>query len=267
MKRCGVSIPRHVVVRTSKEALEAFRSPELGGGAVSDVVVKAQVLTSGRSHGIFDTGFRSGIHVARNEEEVAYLAAKMLGNRLITEQTTMKGKPVHELLLVERLYLKREAYFSILMDSVTASLMLVGSPAGGVTIEEIAAKTPELILTERLDTEAGVTDEIATKFARHMGFEGEATAKCASLIMKLYGLFLKTDATLVEINPLVQAVEGGVFVCGGKLTFDDNVSVLFSVPEIFTVYFCRRCFDNLRFIRFVTIDKKMRLKRKQRYMV
>lgn len=222
MNDFGVALPKGVVAETPEEAAKAFTSAELKATSSNGLVIKAQALTGGRGRGHFTNGFEGGVKVVKTPEEAKEVASKMLGQRLITKQTGEEGKPVNKVFLMEKLDLIREAYFSILMDRGHSGPILVGSPSGGMAIEDVAAATPELIFTERVDINKGVNSEIANRLAKNMGFEGESTAKCADAITKLYDMFIKTDATLVEINPLAETPEGGVFACDCKLNFDDN---------------------------------------------
>lgn len=224
MSQFGVPLPKGVVAETAEQAAQAFNSPELGGAGEKEIVIKAQALTGGRGRGHFENGFQGGVKIVKSAEEAKEIASKMIGSRLITKQTGEEGKPVNKVFLMERLFIEREAYFSILMDRGHAGPILVGSPCGGMAIEDVAAETPEKIFTERVDIEKGLDDATATRLAKNMGFEGAATEKCKETITKLYDLFLKTDATLVEINPLAETATGEVFASDCKLNFDDNVS-------------------------------------------
>mmetsp|Transcript_267 Transcript_267/g.274 ORF Transcript_267/g.274 Transcript_267/m.274 type:complete len:455 (-) Transcript_267:82-1446(-) len=232
MKEYGVKLPKGIVCSTPEQAEAAFTSDELGGNEGKDVVIKAQALTGGRGRGHFKNGFQGGVHIVRHANEAKDIASKMLGQTLVTKQTGEEGKPVDRVFLMERLYLRREAYFSILMDRAHAGPILVGSPSGGMAIEDVAAATPELIFTERIDIQEGLTDEAVTRLTKNMGFEGQAAEECEDTIKKLYKLFLESDATLVEINPLSETPDGHVFVCDCKLNFDDNAE--WRQAEVFT---------------------------------
>merc|ERR1719267_505271 len=114
---------------------------------------------------------------------------------------------------MERLYLRREAYFSILMDRSSNGPCMVGSPEGGTSIEDVAAATPELIFTEPVDIMEGIQDEQVQRMAKNLGFHGPAQDQAADIMRKLYETFINTDATLVEINPFAETADGRVFVC------------------------------------------------------
>ena len=192
------------------------------GGSHADIVMKAQVLAGGRGRGTFKNGFRGGVHVITHAGEAKDMAAKMLNQVLVTKQTGAEGKICDKVFLMERMYLRREMYFSILMDRQSSGPVLVGSPAGGMNIEDVAAETPELIFTETVDIESGLQPGQLEGLAANMGFEGEQVTEAADVMGKLYEMFLATDATLIEINPLAETNTGQVMVCDAKLNFDDN---------------------------------------------
>jgi succinyl-CoA synthetase beta subunit len=211
-------VPKGVVVSSAAEAESVYKSGILG----KDVVVKAQVLAGGRGKGTFKNGFKGGVRMVSSAGEAKEIAGKMLGQLLVTKQTGAEGKPCNKVFLMERLYLRRETYFSILMDRANNGPTLVGSPAGGMNIEEVAHETPHLIFTEKVDVMRGVEDAQVERLARSMGFEGGAQEKAKQVMKKLYDQFIATDGTLVEINPLAETPSGDVFCCDAKLNFDSN---------------------------------------------
>jgi hypothetical protein len=149
----NVSTPAWRVASKPAEAEAAAK-----GLTGPDFVVKAQVLTGGRGKGVWADGYEGGVHLCHSALEARSLAAKMLGNTLITKQSGAEGKPCNAVMVTERLYLRRETYFSILMDRQMNGPVLVGSPAGGMDIEAVAADTPELIFKEPIDIIEGITD-------------------------------------------------------------------------------------------------------------
>ena len=164
------------------------------------------------------SGFRGGVHTCISPSECRALAGKMLNSSLITHQTGPEGKPCHKVLISERLYLRREAYFAILMDRESQGPVMVASPAGGMDIEKVAAETPKLIFKEKVDIIRGVDDDKVLALARTMGFSGEKQAKDAAGVMKkLYRLFKEKDATLVEINPLAETHDGRILTVDAKV--------------------------------------------------
>lgn len=200
----GIPTPRSRTVSTPAEAETAAES--LGG---SDFVVKAQVLAGGRGKGRFTSGFQGGVHTCISALEARSLAAKMLNQKLITKQTGAEGKLCHKVMVCERLYLRREAYFAILMDRETAGPVMVASPAGGMDIEKVAAETPKLIFKEAIDITNGIQEGQTERLAKAMGFGSDEAAKEADkIIRQLYKLFLERDATLVEVNPISETHDG-----------------------------------------------------------
>jgi succinyl-CoA synthetase beta subunit len=154
LKKFEVPHPKYDVASTPEEAEKIAK--EIGG---RDFVVKAQVLAGGRGKGRFKGGLQGGVHVAVGVEKVKELASKMLGDYLVTKQTGEVGKPCHRVLITERLYLRAEKYFAILMDREFGGPVLVGSPAGGMDIEKVAQDTPQLIFKEPVDIVKGVQQE------------------------------------------------------------------------------------------------------------
>jgi succinyl-CoA synthetase beta subunit len=223
MREHGVGVPGGAVAKTPEEAREIFNS-EVAGGAKADVVMKAQILAGGRGLGTFKNGFQGGVHVVTNEDEAHDFASKMLGETLVTKQTGPEGKVVNKVFLMERVYMRREMYFSILLDRATNGPMLVGSPKGGTSIEEVAEATPEFIFTEPINVEEGITPEIASRMAANLQFDGDQAEQAAKVFTQLYEMFKETDATMVEVNPLAETADGRVLVCDAKLNFDDNAS-------------------------------------------
>jgi succinyl-CoA synthetase beta subunit len=213
----GVRVPEHKVVSSPEEAKIAFES--LGK---KDLMIKAQVLTGGRGRGKFKNGFKGGVHVVTSPIEAENLAKKMLGQRLITKQTGEEGLPCSKVMLTERLYLRRECYFSIINDRASGGPLMIASPRGGTSIEEVAAETPDQIFKEAIDIIKGPQPEQLSRLAKSLGFEAHAQQQAELAMANLYKLFISTDATLVEINPLAETPEGIVYSCDAKLTFDDN---------------------------------------------
>ena len=125
----------------------------------------------------------------------------MLGNKLVTKQTGKEGLPCNKVMLMERLYLRRETYFSITLSRDHNGPVMVGSPVGGMDIEGVAAATPELIFTEPVDIVEGVQQDQVDRMAKNLGFKNEQAKEAATIMTQLYHTFIDTDATLIEINP------------------------------------------------------------------
>lgn len=171
-----------------------------------------------------------GVHIVTSAEEAKEISSKMLGQTLITKQTGPQGKPVNKVLLQERLYARRELYLAILLDRATKSPVLVASKKGGMNIEDVAAESPEHIIKMPINVEKGLVDEDLEKVAQQMGFKNE-TGFAIQQIKRLYEMFQKTDALLVEINPLMETPGRRLICSDAKVNFDDNAE--FRQPEIF----------------------------------
>ncbi|XP_066158377.1 succinate--CoA ligase [GDP-forming] subunit beta, mitochondrial [Euwallacea fornicatus] len=187
-----------------------------------EYVIKAQILAGGRGKGHFDTGFKGGVHITNRREEIPNLVKQMLGHKLITKQTPKDGISVHKIMIAESVNIKRETYVCILMDRQKNGPVIIASPAGGVDIEGVAVKTPELIKNMPIDIFEGITDSMANELADFLEFKGPLKAKAAEEIKKLWHLFVTVDAVQIEINPLVETDDGKVISVDAKLNFDDN---------------------------------------------
>lgn len=221
MNDFGIAVPKYAVA-TSADDARAKAAEVFGEDA--DVVVKAQVLAGGRGLGHFDNGYQGGVQICAGAAAVEDAAKNMLGAQLITKQTGPEGKPCNTVLLTERVYMRRELYLSILMDRASGGPVIVASSKGGTSIEDIAAATPELIVTAPVDIVEGLTDDTVDKVVSSLGFRAGDEDGAKDVLRNLYKLFIDTDATLVEINPLAETPDGNVLVCDAKLNFDDNAA-------------------------------------------
>jgi succinyl-CoA synthetase beta subunit len=215
-QKYGIQVPKGIVASTVEEAVSA--AEKIGGG---DYVVKAQVLAGGRGKGTFTNGFKGGVHKAYSVQEVKDLASQMLGQTLVTAQTGSKGKPVSKVFIQERVYSRRELYFAILLDRQSQGPVLVGSTSGGVSIEDVARETPEAIIKHPVNYLKGLSFDEAENFAKRLGF-GQLSAQAADQIVRLYEMFCKSDATLVEVNPMIETPKNGVICADAKVNIDDN---------------------------------------------
>eukprot|EP00933_Yihiella_yeosuensis_P084206 TRINITY_DN9861_c0_g1_i1.p1 TRINITY_DN9861_c0_g1~~TRINITY_DN9861_c0_g1_i1.p1 ORF type:complete len:427 (-),score=139.55 TRINITY_DN9861_c0_g1_i1:161-1441(-) len=216
-QKYGVNVPKNMPAFSVAEAVE--KAKELPG---DDVVVKSQVLAGGRGLGHFkENNFQGGVHIVP-KAQVAEVADKMLGKTLITKQTGAEGKPNNTLLLAEKVSIKDEKYFAILMDRGSGGPLLIGSKVGGTSIEDIAAATPDAIIKVPIDIVAGITTAQAEEMATKMGYAGAQQKEAAVLIENLYKVFVSCDCTMLEINPLATLDDGRVLVCDSKVGFDDN---------------------------------------------
>ena len=195
-----------------------------------DIVVKAQIHAGGRGKGAFKNGFKGGVHVRKTPAEVREVAAKMLGQILVTHQTGPAGRTVNKVLVAESADIAREIYFAILLDRATAAPLVVASTEGGVEIEAVAAKSPEKIIREAIDPLAGLQPFQARKIAKQLGFESSQLKNASKLFEGLYRTFIAFDCSMVEVNPLIVTPKGEVLALDAKFNFDDNA--LYRHPEI-----------------------------------
>jgi len=204
-----VPVPRGEVAFTVEEAEAAAK--KVGGS----VVVKAQIHAGGRGKG-------GGVKVARDASEAAAIADKMLGMRLVTHQTGPEGRVVERLLVEETLPIERELYLGIVLDRVQAKPVFMASAAGGMEIEEVAAKTPELILKESFEPATGLAAYQARKLAFGMGIPPTSVNAAAAAMTALAKAYVATDASLAEINPFILTKDGRAVALDAKINFDDN---------------------------------------------
>jgi succinyl-CoA synthetase beta subunit len=225
LQKFNVATTRGRVATTLDDAEHIAR--ELGD---VDIVVKAQIHAGGRGKGVFKNGFKGGVQVRKTPEEVREVAARMLGEILVTHQTGPAGRVVNKVLVAESADIAREIYFAILLDRTTAAPLIVASTEGGVEIETVAAKSPEKIIREAIDPLAGLQPFQTRKLAKQLGFESSQLKSASKLFEALYRTFVAFDCSMVEVNPLVVTTEGEVLVLDAKFNFDDNA--LYRHPEI-----------------------------------
>jgi succinyl-CoA synthetase beta subunit len=225
LQKFDVATTRGRVASTLDEAEQIAR--ELGD---VDVVVKAQIHAGGRGKGTFKNGFKGGVHVRKTPAEVRDVAAKMLGQILVTHQTGPDGRKVNKLLVAESADIAREIYFAVLLDRATAAPVIVASTEGGVEIEAVAAKSPEKIIREPIDPLTGLQPFQTRKLANQLGFESSQLKNASKLFEGLYRTFVAYDCSMVEVNPLVMTTKGDVLALDAKFNFDDNA--LYRHPEI-----------------------------------
>src|SRR5436309_3977801 len=205
----NVPVPRGEVASTAAEAEAAAKA--IGGS----VVVKAQIHAGGRGKG-------GGINIAHDAKEAHAIADKMLGMTLVTHQTGPEGRVVHRLLIEETLPIERELYLGIVLDRVQGKPVFMASSAGGMDIEEVAAKTPELILKETIEPGLGLTPFQARKLVFGMGVPAASANGAAAAMMALAKAYEAVDASLAEINPFILTKDGKVYALDAKITLDDN---------------------------------------------
>jgi succinyl-CoA synthetase beta subunit len=209
LARYGVRIPRGEIAYTKDEARRA--AEKLGG----TVVVKAQIHAGGRGKG-------GGIKVAKTADQAEQLAEQMLGMRLITPQTGPEGRKVQKVYIEEGLDIRRELYLGIVIDRQTGKVVFMASAAGGMDIEEVAAKNPEAILREYITPGLGLQPFQARKLAFGLGLPPELAGDASQFMLALYRAFEDTDASLAEINPFLVTGDNKVYALDAKMNFDDN---------------------------------------------
>ncbi len=215
----GANIQQGILAKTTEEALQSAKKLNQETGT-DFFVIKAQVHAGGRGKG-------GGIKIAKTLEEVTSFADSILGMQLITPQTSKEGKKVNQILICEDVYNPgefeiREFYFSILLDRQTSKNVIVYSTEGGMDIEEVAEKTPELIFKEQINPDIGVLPFQARKIAFNLGLKGVALKDMVKFVNSAYQAYIKSDASLVEINPLIQNSNNNILVVDCKFVIDNN---------------------------------------------
>jgi succinyl-CoA synthetase beta subunit len=210
LARHGVPVPRGEVTFTAADAADIAR--RLGTPVV---VVKAQIHAGGRGKG-------GGVKLARSPEDAAALTKGMLGMMLVTHQTGPDGRAVGRVLIEEGLAIQRELYLSIVLDRAAGKPVIMASAAGGMDIEEVAAKTPEKIVRVHIDPGVGIVPFEARQLGFGIGLDGTQVNKFVKVVSALYDAYLATDASLLEVNPLIVTSGGDLLALDAKMNFDDN---------------------------------------------
>jgi succinyl-CoA synthetase beta subunit len=233
----------------AKQLLKKFGVPVLDGGVAYTAdeaetvakglktevcVVKSQIHAGGRGKGKFKeaaAGDKGGVRVVKSAAEAKAAAEQMIGNTLVTHQSGPAGKQVKRVYVESGCDIARELYLSILVDRGTSQVTIMASTEGGVNIEDVAAKTPEKIIFQSIDPATGIQGFHCRKIAFALGLEGGQVKSCTKLLMALYKAFLETDASMLEINPLVVTGAGEVLPLDAKMNFDSNA--LYRHPDVF----------------------------------
>jgi succinyl-CoA synthetase beta subunit len=214
LKKFGVPIPKGQHAFSLDEA-EAAAKALIAETENEFVVIKAQIHAGGRGKG-------GGVKVVKGAVAARETAQKILGMNLITHQTGPGGKIVKRLLIEQAVDIARELYLGMVVDRGVGRVVVMASSEGGMEIEEVAASHPEKILKEAVDPVSGMAAFQARNLAYGLGLHGAAAKHAAELILQVYAAFVATDASLMEINPLVVLKDGRVLALDAKLTFDDN---------------------------------------------
>jgi len=218
LRQYGVAVLNGKMATTPEAAQAAAEA--LGGQLC---VVKAQIHAGGR-------GKAGGVKLAKTPQEARDIAAGLLGKNLVTHQTGPEGKEVQKVFIEQGCAIAKEFYLGMVLDRATSRVTVMASSEGGVEIEEVAARSPEKILREAVDPALGVGDFQGRKIAYGLGLPKEAIPKAVAFVRALYRAFIETDASLVEINPLVLTQDNDLVALDAKMGFDDNA--LYRQPEV-----------------------------------
>ena len=228
LRSYGLPVSDGRVVMRAEEAKTA--AGELDGPIW---VVKAQIHAGGRGKGKFKeaaAGDKGGVRICRSVEEAAEMASQMLGRTLVTHQTGPAGKQVGRIYIEDGSDIARELYLALLVDRASSRVSIVCSTEGGMDIEEVAAHTPEKILSFAIDPATGIQGFHGRRVAFALGLEGKQVKQCVDLIAKMYRLFTERDAEMLEINPLIVTTDGDLKCLDAKMGFDNNA--LYRQPDI-----------------------------------
>ena len=218
LARYGVPVPQGEVVDTPADAEQVAQ--RLGGGVV---VVKAQIHAGGRGKG-------GGVKVVKSPREAREAADAMIGMNLVTYQTGPRGQKVSRVLVEQGLRIKRELYLGLVIDRSSEQPVLMASEEGGVEIEKVAEETPERIFKAFIDPGVGLAAHQTRRLAFSLGLEGGQVAQATKFMTAIWETFKATDASLIEINPLLVTEDGSLLALDAKITFDDNA--LYRHPEL-----------------------------------
>jgi succinyl-CoA synthetase beta subunit len=218
LKKFGASVPEGVYALTVEDLLEKVKKLN-----TSKYVLKAQIHAGGR-------GKVGGVKILDNIEDLESEARKLLGKTLVTHQTGPEGREVKRLYVEESSNIDKEFYLSCLVDRASSKIAFISSDQGGMDIEEVAAKTPEKIITTKVELEEEISNIDCENIIKIFNLNDEAKSEAIKLLKSIYEMFISTDANMVEINPLILTKENKIMCLDAKVNFDDNA--LFRHPEI-----------------------------------
>jgi succinyl-CoA synthetase beta subunit len=218
LKKFGVSVPEGVYALTVEDLLEKVKKLN-----TSKYVLKAQIHAGGR-------GKAGGVKILDNIEDLESEARKLLGKTLVTHQTGPEGREVKRLYVEESSNIDKEFYLSCLVDRASSKIAFISSDQGGMDIEEVAAKTPEKIITTKVELEEEISNKDCENIIKIFNLNDQAKSEAIKLLKSIYKMFISTDANMVEINPLILTKENKIMCLDAKVNFDDNA--LFRHPEI-----------------------------------
>ena len=218
LKKFGAIVPNGEACFTVQEVLEKAKKLNL-----KKYVLKAQIHAGGR-------GKAGGVKILDNLSDLEKAAKDLLGKKLITHQTGPSGKEVKRLYLEEPSNIKKEFYLSCLIDRASSKIAFISSDQGGMDIEEVAKSDPNKINTVKISFKENIEDEDCKKIIRNFNLDNDANLKCTKIIKSIYKTFVSTDASLIEINPLILTKENNIVCLDAKISFDDNA--IFKHPEL-----------------------------------
>jgi succinyl-CoA synthetase beta subunit len=224
-EKFGIYVPKGVAAKSAAEFDSALAQLPEGR-----IVVKSQIHAGGRGKGTFTDGFKGGVKLCASRDEARLIAAKMLGNTLVTLQTGPAGRKVQTVYFTGADSIKKEYYLAILLDRASSRPVIVASTEGGMEIEKVAHDTPERIHKVFIDPAYGLADYQVRELTFKLGFNPAETKNAAKLIRQLYKMFWDTDASMIEINPLISTPNNEIYPLDAKVSFDDNA--LYRHPEI-----------------------------------
>ena len=219
LKHFGVAVPEGIVVDQPDKAVQAAKTIKEKTG-METWAVKAQIHAGGRGKG-------GGVKIAKSFDEVKKFSGDIIGMNLVTHQTGPEGKKVHKILIEQGIYYPGESeveefYMSVLLNRATGRNIIMYSTEGGMDIETVAEKTPELIFKEEIDPKVGVQPYQARKIAFNLGLSGKAFKEMVKFVLSLYTAFEKSDSSLFEINPVFKTSDNRIFAADAKVNLDDN---------------------------------------------
>ncbi len=218
LKKFGAIVPNGEACFTVQQVLEKAKKLNL-----KKYVLKAQIHAGGR-------GKAGGVKILDNLSDLEKAAKDLLGKKLITHQTGPSGKEVKRLYLEEPSNIKKEFYLSCLIDRASSKIAFISSDQGGMDIEEVAKSDPNKINTVKISFKENIEDEDCKKIIRNFNLDDNANLKCIKIIQSIYKTFVSTDASLIEINPLILTKENNIVCLDAKISFDDNA--IFKHPEL-----------------------------------
>ncbi len=225
LEKFGVPVPKGAAAKTPEDFINALT--ELPEGPT---MVKSQIHAGGRGKGVFTDGYKGGVKFCKTKTEAKEVAARMLGNTLVTAQTGPAGRKVQTIYFTVASDIKKEYYLAILLDRAASRPVIVASTEGGVEIEKVAHDTPEKIFKVVVDPAYGLAEFQVRELVTRLGFVAAEAKNASKLIRALYAMYWETDAAMVEVNPLISTPTGDVLALDAKVSFDDNA--LFRHPEI-----------------------------------